>query len=746
MSLLQMSFSGAVLILAITVVRAVAINKLSKKTFLLLWGIALVRLLIPFSIPSTVSVYSLVDQNTYADTFEGTPMGNMIPIMPETPIEPVGEIQQAHLQQQFVESVPSVSVWFVIWCIGAVLCMVLFAIIYLSWLMRFQTSTPVRNSFVDQWLKAHRLRRRISIKQSDWIEAPLTYGIIRPVILMPKGTDWEDTKKLQYILLHEYVHICRYDTAIKLIAALALCIHWFNPLVWVMYLLLNRDLELSCDESVVRQFGVASRSTYAQILINMEAKKSGLMPFYNSFSKNAIEERIISIMKIKKASLFAILTAVVLVVSITSVFVTSAAKQSESQQADVGSDELTVNTQLLQYLNMTYAQFKEQVGTEAEFYHGLYFQAPIAGNDANVVFQGIYDEEVAGTVISDNDKSFRVESRLNDIISGISNEMAVTEFMEILDLHAGFTHAMYPDIQEGLTAYYVAYHYVEMNIDSNGDGVLDIQLNIALDESDHITPDALTWIYESTFFETSVQNDDDEIANMSGLSSQDLDLINGGIFDNQHNIYRGNIGNEEIRMLITRTGDSLYAAYTTRSGEGKVFRGNLANNAAGFVLNADEGEYLNGTVMQTEEGYFTISGEGVLSQKSVAFTLYQEGTIMMGDDLNNYYDFFGYNAEEAEQFAQQIKDSINDKTAFARLIQYPISIEIDGSRITIENEEGMIDVYDRLMKQNGFQQQVENIFTRYMFANYEGICIENGIIWVSQDTSGDYKIYAINTP
>ena len=177
MSLLQMSFSGAVLILAITVVRAVAINKLSKKTFLLLWGIALVRLLIPFSIPSAVSVYSLVDQNTYADTFEGTPMGNMIPIMPETPIEPAGEVQQAHLQQQFVESVPSVSVWFVIWCIGAVLCIVLFAVIYLSWLMRFQTSTPVRNGFADQWLKAHRLRRRISIRQSDWIEAPLTLEI-----------------------------------------------------------------------------------------------------------------------------------------------------------------------------------------------------------------------------------------------------------------------------------------------------------------------------------------------------------------------------------------------------------------------------------------------------------------------------------------------------------------------------------------------------------------------------------------
>ena len=755
MSLLQMSFSGAVLILAITVVRAVAINKLSKKTFLFLWGIVLVRLLIPFSIPSTVSVYSLVDQNTYADTFEGTPMGNILPIVPETqtePMEPIGGVQQVQLQHQPVEHMPSasasasVSAWFVVWCIGMVLCMVFFTTIYLHWLSKFRTSRSVHNRYIDQWLEAHRSRRPISIRQSDRIDAPLTYGIFRPVILMPKGTDWTDTKKLQYILLHEYVHICRYDTVIKLIATLALCIHWFNPLVWVMYLLLNRDLELSCDESVVRRFGVASRSTYAHVLISMEAEKSGLTPFYNSFSKNAIEERITSIMKIKKASLFAILTAVVLIISFTAVFVTSAAKQPESQQADAGSDELAINTQLLQYLNMTYAQFKEQVGTEAEFYHGLYFQAPIAGNDANVVFQGTYDEEVAGTVISDDDKSFRVESRLNDIISGISKEMTVTEFMEILDLHAGFTHEMYPDIQEGLTAYYVAYHYVEMNIDSNGDSVLDIQLSIALDESDHITPDALTWIYESTFFEASGQNDDAETADVSGLSPQDPELINGGIRDNRHNIYTGYLGNEEIRMLITRTGDSLYAEYTTRSGEGRVFQGNLTSGAAGFVLNTDDGEYLKGVVTKTDDGYFIINGEGVLSQNSVTFTLYQEVIIMMGNDLENYYAFFEHNADEAEQFAQQIKDSINDKTAFAGLIQYPISIKMNGSQIMVENEENMIDIYDRLMEQNGFRQQIENIFTKYMFAHYGGICIEDGIIWFSETASGDYKITAINPP
>ena len=100
----------------------------------------------------------------------------------------------------------------------------------------------------------------------------------------------ENEKQLQYVLSHEYVHIYRYDTVTKLIATLALCIHWFNPFVWVMYILFNRDIELACDESVIRQFGEKSKSAYSLMLINMEATKSGLLPFCNSFSKNAIEE------------------------------------------------------------------------------------------------------------------------------------------------------------------------------------------------------------------------------------------------------------------------------------------------------------------------------------------------------------------------------------------------------------------------------------------------------------------------
>ena len=335
MSLLQMSFSGAVLILAIIIVRAVAINKLPKKMFLFLWGITLVRLLIPFSVPSPASVYSLVNLNTSEETL----LGNMLPIIPEEQMESLdeaglmestGEAEQAQVQQH-AEPTPYFSGWQIVGCLGAVLFTAFFTIFYLCWLSRFRTAQLVHNRNVEQWMEEHRLKRPVSIRQSDRIDTPLTYGIFHPVILMPKDTNWEDTPHLRYILQHEYIHICRLDTVTKLVCALAVCIHWFNPLVWVMYLLFNRDLELSCDERVVRRFGIESRKTYARMLISMEAKKSGLMPFYNSFSKNAIEERITSIMKIKKTSIFAILIAIVLIGGITVACATSATKSEDNK-------------------------------------------------------------------------------------------------------------------------------------------------------------------------------------------------------------------------------------------------------------------------------------------------------------------------------------------------------------------------------------------------------------------------------
>ena len=176
---------------------------------------------------------------------------------------------------------------------------------------------------MEQWLKEHSIKRSISVRQSDRILAPLTYGILRPVILMPQKTDWKNTKQLLYVLSHEYVHICHLDILRKIIATVVLCIHWFNPMVWVMYILFNRDVELICDECVVRKFGEKSKAVYSLILINMEEKQSSLLPFCNNFSKSAIEERITAIMKMKKATILSFAAACLIVGGIVTTFATS---------------------------------------------------------------------------------------------------------------------------------------------------------------------------------------------------------------------------------------------------------------------------------------------------------------------------------------------------------------------------------------------------------------------------------------
>ena len=336
-SLLQMSFLGTVIILLIVVLRAVLINRLPKKTFLILWWIALIRLLVPFSIKSVTSIYSLL-QSIYSDinpvrTAQTT---TFLPIHGNMP-----EIANG-LSEAMVQRTESISILSVIWLAGLLLCFGFFAVSYIKCYREFRFSLPVENDILEAWKEKHPLKRSLSIRQTETIAAPLSYGVIRPVILMPKNTEWKNIYQLRYVLEHEYVHIRRLDMLTKLIMIAAVCIHWFNPLVWVMYILFNRDLELSCDETVVRRFGMDIKSVYATALISMEEKKSGLTPLCNSFSKNAIEERIRAIMKIKKTSKFAVIISAVLVICVTGGFATSASSLEKKTETAQENGETTV--------------------------------------------------------------------------------------------------------------------------------------------------------------------------------------------------------------------------------------------------------------------------------------------------------------------------------------------------------------------------------------------------------------------
>ena len=328
MSLLQMSFTGGILILAVIVIRALAINMLPKKAFHALWWISVVRLMIPFSIPSAFSVYSLMGSHAPGNGSQAIR------------VLPIGASGQAASMPDSITN--AVSTWTVVWAAGVLVCAVFFSLAYWKCRKEFQTSIPVGNDFTENWLSVHQQGRRISIRQSGRFSAPLTYGVLHPVILMPTSTKWENTDSLEYVLAHEYVHIRRFDSIRKLVLIVVLCVHWFNPLVCVMYILANRDIELLCDEAVVRFFGENTKAAYARALISMEETRSGLTPLCSSFSKNAIEERITAIMKIKKTTVFSLVLAGFIVVGTATAFATSAnAQQAESVGQGSGTEIVT---------------------------------------------------------------------------------------------------------------------------------------------------------------------------------------------------------------------------------------------------------------------------------------------------------------------------------------------------------------------------------------------------------------------
>ena len=171
---------------------------------------------------------------------------------------------------------------------------------------------------------------------------------------------------LRFVLTHEFIHIRRFDAAAKLLLTAALCIHWFNPLVWVLYVLANRDMELACDEEVVRQAGQQEKAAYALTLIHMEEKKSRLMPLCNNFSKSAIQGRITSIMKTRRASVITVLVAAALVLAVSAAFATSASGQHALRPIPgtaftQGEYEQLLALQLDGYQDMTVAQYRERV-------------------------------------------------------------------------------------------------------------------------------------------------------------------------------------------------------------------------------------------------------------------------------------------------------------------------------------------------------------------------------------------------
>ena len=405
MDLLTMSISAAVMIAAIVILRALLIDRLPKTTFLILWAVVLLRLLVPVSVPSAWSVYSLLQPRQQAIQTvqeESTVLPQVEPVVSQPsaittePVTPAvdsaageaEEITTAPTQQPSAaptvqqstpteqppqaeeETKPAISLPVepsaLIWGVGAAALGLYFVVGYWRATREFDMSLPVEHPFCGEWLRRQKekmpLRRQIRIRQFDRIGTPLTYGVRRPTILLPNQTLEEQPKTLTYILTHEYVHIRRFDCVSKLLLSAALCLHWFNPLVWVMYILANRDLELSCDEMVLRLLGIENRSAYAMALLEMEEKRSGFGALYSAFGKNAIEERIGAIMKMKKRSLLSVVMAVVLVFTLTACLATSPVEEETSAQT--AEEKNTIESETVSVTSELTEKEKNHIGWE----------------------------------------------------------------------------------------------------------------------------------------------------------------------------------------------------------------------------------------------------------------------------------------------------------------------------------------------------------------------------------------------
>lgn len=287
----QISLASSFLIIFILVLRLLSAFKLPRKTFTLLWKIVLIRLLLPVTIKIPMPDFLKVAEKKAV--FVGH---SLIPAV----LSPAG----TEVSQQSSDAVAGkplgALVLFGVWFAVMVVLLAAFIITYIRSRMHVREALPSENEYARKWLAEQKLRRKIRILSFDRIMSPVTVGVFHPKIIIPKNMEADRGKRLDYVLQHEMTHIRRFDILWKLISMLTVCIHWYNPLVWVMYRQFNRDIEIACDEGVIEFIGTKEKPDYAYAIIQLMEKKPRMALLSNGFGENPVEERIISIMKLGK--------------------------------------------------------------------------------------------------------------------------------------------------------------------------------------------------------------------------------------------------------------------------------------------------------------------------------------------------------------------------------------------------------------------------------------------------------------
>ena len=311
--LLQNALFGTALILAAVLLRRAMGERLLPAARLALWAVCLVRLLAPVFPASGLSLWGLAGAGTAGAAPDWNPaplpggeLGNVPAVN-----APAGTAVPA---PQPVEpaAFPWEGVVLAVWIgVGLVLA------------ARYVWSWNRTRRAVAQAVPLGRddpryglLPRCARLREGVMDGAPLTFGAARPTVVVPPELDGG---ALECVLVHEAVHARRRDNLWHYGMAAALIVYWWNPAVWLMSRLLRRDIELACDRAAVRRLGAARRAEYAQTLVALATASDG-PAFCQTFGRKAAEERIISVMKFKKTTIFGVVLSLVLVAGVTAAF------------------------------------------------------------------------------------------------------------------------------------------------------------------------------------------------------------------------------------------------------------------------------------------------------------------------------------------------------------------------------------------------------------------------------------------
>lgn len=321
LSILNMSIKASYVILFVMLIRLL-LKKAPKFISYVLWGAVAFRLIIPFTFES---IFSIMPKSTNTNPIPRDIVYQKTPQI-KSGIEAMDNIVNSSLPApSAIASVNPMQIYIhigsYIWIIGIV-TLLIYSLVSVIRLKR---------QFKDvQWLENN-------IFEADNLKTPFVLGVIKPKIYLPAGLNNEERA---YIILHEQTHIRRKDHVIKIIAFIVLSIHWFNPLVWIAFVLMSKDMELSCDEHVLKEMQEDIKKPYANSLLSLAMGGRIIKGSPLGFGEGNVKERIKNVLNYKKPSLWVIVVSIIIIAVILVTLITNPKQKDTIQQVDVAEGNL----------------------------------------------------------------------------------------------------------------------------------------------------------------------------------------------------------------------------------------------------------------------------------------------------------------------------------------------------------------------------------------------------------------------